>query len=162
MPPRITSGKIIETIVHDDAKRLNIPTAELSTVARKDDVKPVQVSYKRRDPDLDPQLIWRGKYESESMEGGELLVRAAPLYIQEKVHPKVLIDDLKKESDARAKKTAPPVAQQLSLFADFNGIPEGVDKAEFYRHEQNWSNRLILGDSLPGQSNESTEFSGQG
>ena len=34
------------------------------------------------------------------------------------------------------------------LFADFNGIPKGVDKTEFYQHEQNWSNRMILGDSL--------------
>jgi adenine-specific DNA-methyltransferase len=149
MPPKNTApGKTVETFTHDDAKRLNIPTTELSTVARKEDLKPVQVSYQRRDPDLDPQLIWRGKYGPEGMEDGELLVRAAPLYIQEKVHPKVLIDDLKKESEARAKKSAPPVAQQLSLFADFNGIPEGVDKTDFYQHEQNWSNRLILGDSL--------------
>ncbi|MCL2790817.1 MAG: site-specific DNA-methyltransferase [Desulfobulbus sp.] len=109
------SGKTVATLTHDEAKRLNIPTTELSTVARKEDLKPV---------------------------------RAAPLYIQEKVHPKVLIDDLKRESEARAKKDAPPVAQQLSLFADFNGIAEGVDKTEFYQHEQNWSNRLILGDSL--------------
>jgi adenine-specific DNA-methyltransferase len=143
-----TSGKSVETLTHDEAKRLNIPTAELSSVARKEDLKPVEVSYKRRDPDLDPQLIWRGKYGPEGMDDGELIVRAAPLYIQEKVHPKVLVDDLKRESEARAKKSVPPVAQQLSLFADFNGIPEGVDKTEFYQHEQNWSNRLILGDSL--------------
>jgi adenine-specific DNA-methyltransferase len=77
-----------------------------------------------------------------------LIVRAAPLYIQEKIHPKALIDDLKKESEARAKKSTPPPDQQWSLFGDFNGIPEGVDKTEFYQHEQNWSNRLILGDSL--------------
>ena len=143
------TGKSVETITHDESKRLNIPTAELSTVARKEDLKPVQVSYQRRDPDLDPQLIWRGKYDaSEGMNDGELPVRAAPLYIQEKVHPKVLIDDLKKESEARAKESAPPAAQQLNLFTDFNGIPEGLDKTEFYQHEQNWSNRLILGDSL--------------
>ncbi|MDR3176363.1 MAG: site-specific DNA-methyltransferase [Desulfovibrio sp.] len=147
-PQKSASGKTVETIVHDDSKRLNIPTVELSGVARKQDMNPVQVSYKRRDPDLDPQLVWRGKYGPEGMEDGELLVRAAPLYIQEKVHPKVLIDDLKKESEARAKKATPPAPQQLSLFADFNGIPEGVNKTEFYQHEQNWSNRLILGDSL--------------
>ena len=146
--PKKDSLKPVVTFTHEEAKRLNIPTAELSTVARKEDLRPVEVSYNRRDPDLDPQLIWRGKYEQESMEDGDLIVRAAPLYIQEKVHPKVLIDDLKRESEARAKKNAPPVAQQASLFADFNGIPEGVDKTEFYQHEQNWANRLILGDSL--------------
>jgi len=143
-----TSGRTVETLTHDEAKRLNIPTTELSAVAPREDVKPVKVSYRRRDPDLDPQLIWRGKYESESLEDGELAVRAAPLFIQEKVHPKVLIDDLKRESEVRAQKNAPPVAQQLSLFADFNGFPEGVDKTEFYQHEHNWSNRLVLGDSL--------------
>jgi len=149
MPPKSSaSGKTVEALTHDEAKRVNIPTTELSTVARKEDLKPVEVSYKRRDPDLDPQLIWRGKYGPEGMEDGELTVRAAPLYIQEKVHPKVLIDDLKRESEARAKKDTPPTPQYLSLFADFNGIPEGVDKTEFYQHEQNWSNRLILGDSL--------------
>jgi adenine-specific DNA-methyltransferase len=154
MPPKEAApGKTVEALTHGEAKRVNIPTTELSTVARKEDVKPVEVSYERRDPDLDPQLIWRGKYGPEGMEDGEhgdgeLTVRAAPLYIQEKVHPKVLVDDLKKESEARAKKDTPPTPQYLSLFADFNGIPEGVDKTEFYRHEQNWSNRLILGDSL--------------
>ena len=40
------------------------------------------------------------------------------------------------------------VGTQIDLFVDFNGIPTGMDKTEFYRHEQNWSNRMILGDSL--------------
>src|SRR5207237_886275 len=62
-------------------------------------------------------------------------------YIQEKVHPKVLIDDLLRQSQQ-----AKPV--QPDLFADFNGIPQGVDKTDFYQHDQNWSNRMILGDSL--------------
>jgi hypothetical protein len=66
-----SSGKMVETFTHDEAKRLNIPTAELSTVARKDDLKPMEVSYKRRDPDLDPQLIWRGKYDAAGMEERE-------------------------------------------------------------------------------------------
>jgi len=144
MPPKQYKQKTVESITHDEAKRLNIPTTELSAVARKEDLKPVRVSYQRRDPDLDPQLIWRGKYGPEDMEDGELFVRAAPLYIQEKVHPKALIDDLKRESEARQKAPTP----QLNLFADFNGLPEGVDKTEFYQHEQNWANRLILGDSL--------------
>ncbi|MDL2317181.1 hypothetical protein LJC59_08970, partial [Desulfovibrio sp. OttesenSCG-928-A18] len=139
--------KSIETITHDEASRVNIPSVEMASVARKSDLAPVRVAYERRDKDLDPQLIWRGKYgDDDTADGDKLIVRAAPLYIQEKVHPKVLIDDLKKESEARIGKK--PVAEQLSLFADFNGIPEGVDKTEFYQHEQNWSNRMILGDSL--------------
>ena len=150
MPPKKSSRKSVETLTHDEARRLNIPTAELSTVARPRDIAPVTVAFARRDADLDPQLIWRGKYGPDGITGenGELLVKAAPLYIQEKVHPKALIDDLRRESEARAQKNAPPAQEQFSLFADFNGLPEGVDKTEFYQHEQNWANRLILGDSL--------------
>lgn len=150
MPPKKSSRKSVETLTHAEARRLNIPTAELSSVARPRDITPVAVAFERRDADLDPQLIWRGKYGSDGITGenGELLVKAAPLYIQEKVHPKALIDDLRRESEARAQKSAASEPEQLSLFADFNGLPEGADKTEFYQHEQNWANRLILGDSL--------------
>ena len=150
MPPKKMTEKSVETLTHDEARRLNIPTAELSTVARSKDIAPVSIAFARRDADLDPQLIWRGKYGPEGLTGeeGELLVKAAPLYIQEKVHPKVLIDDLRRESEARGKQNAPQMPEQLSLFADFNGLPEGADKTEFYQHDQNWANRLILGDSL--------------
>ncbi|MDR1840951.1 MAG: site-specific DNA-methyltransferase [Holophagales bacterium] len=151
-PKASLDTKTIESFTHDEAKRLVIPTTELSSVARKGDLAPVHVSYNRRDPDLDPQLIWRGKYDADGMDGGELLVRAYPLYIQEKIHPKALIADLRRESalisSAKAKNVPHSQQEHISLFADFNGIPEGVDRTEFYRHEQNWSNRLILGDSL--------------
>ena len=75
----------------------------------------------------------------------DLVVYAPPLYIQEKVHPKVLIDDLLRQTK-EAHAEAP--GAQTNLFSDFNGIPEGVDRTEFYQHDQNWSNRMILGDSL--------------
>ena len=135
----------VATLTHPDAKRPNIPTVEQSAVARERDIAPVRVAYERRNADLDPQLVWRGKYGADGPADDALEVRAAPLYIQEKVHPKVLIDDLKRESEKRAGQGAPA---QLNLFADFNGLPEGADRTEFYRHDQNWSNRMILGDSL--------------
>ena len=103
---------------------------------------PVRVAYERRNRDLDPQLVWRGKDEQD---WSDLVVHAPPLYIQEKVHPKALIDDLlrqTRESRHDAGGTTP------DLFADFNGLPEGADKTDFYQHDQNWSNRMILGDSL--------------
>ena len=95
-----------------------------------------------RNTDLDPQLVWRGKDEQD---WSDLVVHAPPLYIQEKVHPKVLIDDLLRQT-----RESQHDAGQLTrdLFADFNGIPKGADKTEFYAHDQNWSNRMILGDSL--------------
>src|SRR5216683_6228684 len=134
--------KIVEALTHEEASRKNIPTAEYESVMQKDQRSPVRVAYERRNRDLDPQLVWRGKDEQD---WSDLVVHAPPLYIQEKVHPKVLIDDLLKQTRERREQE---VGAQPDLFADFNGIAKGVDKTEFYRHEQNWSNRMILGDSL--------------
>ena len=80
-----------------------------------------------------------------SRDWSDLVVPTPPLYIQEKVQPKALVDDLLRETKVRRDEQNPP---QPSLFADFNGLPEGAERTEFYRHEGNWSNRLILGDSL--------------
>lgn len=88
----------------------------------------------------DAQLVWRGK---DRQDWSDLVVQAPPLYIQEKVHPKAIIDDLIRRSkqSAEAKSDAP------DLFGDFNGLdPEA--RTEFYQHDQHWSNRMILGDSL--------------
>ena len=136
-----TTRKTVETLKHDDAKRKNIPTAEFQSVVQKEQESPVRVAYERRNRDLDPQLVWRGKDEQD---WSDLVVQAPPLYIQEKVHPKVLIDDLLHQTQEQTRATEP----QLDLFGDFNGMPKGVDKTEFYQHDQNWSNRMILGDSL--------------
>ena len=136
-----TREKKVETLQHQEASRKNIPSAEHQSVLRPDDAAPRPVKYPRN-TDLDPQLVWRGKDEQDR---GDLVAYAPPLYIQEKVHPKVLIADLlrfTKQTHAEASGAQP------DLFADFNGIPEGVDRTEFYRHDTNWSNRMILGDSL--------------
>jgi adenine-specific DNA-methyltransferase len=132
----------VETLTHEDAKRRNIPTAEFQAVMKGSAQKPARVTYERN-RDLDPQLMWRGKDEQD---WSELVVNAPPLYIQEKVQPKVLIDNLVREMNDKGAQES--VDAQLDLFADFNGIPEGVDKTDFYQHDQNWSNRIILGDSL--------------
>ena len=135
------SPKSVETITHDEASRRNIPTAEYQSVMEKADQSPIQVAYQRRNRDLDPQLVWRGKDEQD---WSDLVVQAPPLFIQEKVHPKVLIDDLQRRSQEREQ----AADAQLDLFADFNGLPDDNARTEFYRHDANWSNRMILGDSL--------------
>jgi adenine-specific DNA-methyltransferase len=142
MAKKNINKKTVEAIKHDIDKRKNIPTAEYQSVIQKGEQSPVQVAYERRNHDLDPQLVWRGKDEKD---WSDLIVHAAPLYIQEKVHPKVLIDDLLRETRERQHEAGEITPD---LFADFNGIPKGVDKTEFYQHDQNWSNRMILGDSL--------------
>ena len=86
--------------------------------------------------------MWRGKDEQD---WSDLVVQAPPLYIQEKVHPKALIDDLVRRSEEDA---ASESGFQTDLFVDFNGLPSEEAKTEFYQHEANWSNRMILGDSL--------------
>jgi adenine-specific DNA-methyltransferase len=133
--------KKVETLTHDKAKRRNIPTAEFQSVMRVDEQSPIRVAYERRNRDLDPQLVWRGKDEQD---WSDLVVHAPPLYIQEKVQPKVLIDDLQR----RTKDDASSEKPQFDLFADFNGLPSESAKTEFYQHDAHWSNRMILGDSL--------------
>ena len=133
-----TKTKTVETLTHTDEVRANIPTAELQPVMEDND--PVPVTYERN-RDLDPQFVWRGKDEQD---WSDLVVQAPPLFIQEKVHPKVLIDDLMRTAQSNGE--APK--EQLDLFADFNGLPSEDAKTEFYQHDANWSNRMILGDSL--------------
>src|SRR5437868_11878281 len=93
--PKPATKKTVETLTHDEASRKNIPTAEHQSVMRQDEQSPIRVAYERRNRDLDPQLVWRGKDEQD---WSDLVVHAPPLYIQEKVHPKVLIDDLVRRS----------------------------------------------------------------
>lgn len=134
--------KKVGSFTHKEESRKNIPTSEFEPLLRDADKSPIQKVYERRNRDLDPQLIWRGKDEQDE---ANLNVQAPPLYIQEKVHPKVLIEELRRESDARATENG---CLTPDLFADFNGLPSLEAKTEFYQHEQNWSNRMILGDSL--------------
>ena len=141
MARKPTTSKTVESLTHDEAKRKNIPSAEQQSIVQKEHEQSKKIRYPRN-TDLDPQLVWRGKDEQD---WSDLVVHAPPVYIQEKVHPKALIDDLLRQT-----KESQHDAGQITtdLFADFNGIPKGADKTEFYAHDQNWSNRMILGDSL--------------
>lgn len=138
-------AKSVETLRHGEATRSNIPTAEYEPLIDDAVKTPIMVAYERRNPDLDPQLVWRGK---DMQDWSDLVVPAPPLYIQEKVHPKVLVDELRRESKRRQEKGKAAAPVQLDLFADFNGIPEDATATEFYQHDANWTNRMILGDSL--------------
>ena len=125
----------VETLKHKD-KRTNIPTEELRDFVAEDEKKPKTMLYPR-DPSLDPQLVWKGKDEQDS---ADLEVPVVPVYIQEKIHPQAIVDDIRRT----AKEGQPG---QADLFSDFNGI-KFEDLIDFYHHEQNWSNRMMLGDSL--------------
>ncbi len=179
--PKTPATKSVATLTHDEASRINIPTAELQSFAEAEEAitgfapaaypraRPLPEGETRpRDPDLDPQIVWNGarirltKEQVQALiETGEtaigdaqlvwrgkdqqdwsdLIVQAPPLYIQEKIHPKAIIDDLRRAGTRIPEDDAP------DLFADFNGLdPEA--RTEFYSHDQHWSNRMILGDSL--------------
>jgi adenine-specific DNA-methyltransferase len=138
---KTSNKKSVESINHKEASRKYIPTAEYQSVMSKQETTPIKVVYNRRNRDLDPQLVWRGKDEQD---WSDLVVHAPPIYIQEKVHPKVLIDDLMR----RTEKDEKAAQKQIDLFSDFNGIPSENAKTEFYQHDANWTNRMILGDSL--------------
>jgi adenine-specific DNA-methyltransferase len=153
MAKKPKSPKQVEALKHEEASRKNIPTAEYQSMLVREGESPVEVRYERRgtgleaekdarNRDLDPQLVWRGKDEKD---WSDLVVPAPPLFIQEKVHPKVLIDDLMRRSQKAASEQA---GHQVDLFADFNGLADPSLKTEFYQHDANWTNRMILGDSL--------------
>lgn len=176
--------KQVEALVHEEATRRNIATAELAALAeRMEEISPVEPKHyarrtplkkgeiRQRDEDLDPQIIWNGarlRLSSEQMQQlqdkgdveianyqlvwrgkdrqdwSDLVVQAPQLFIQEKVHPKAIINDLVRRSKVSAaeKDDAP------DLFGDFNGLDDPEARLEFYQHDQHWSNRMILGDSL--------------
>ncbi|RKZ83929.1 MAG: site-specific DNA-methyltransferase [Candidatus Parabeggiatoa sp. nov. 1] len=127
----------IDSIKHADESRTNIPTKELRDFVADDEHEPKMKLY-RRNPDLDPQLVWRGKDEQDSQ---ALEVPVVPVYIQEKIHPQAIIQDIKRY----AKQDQPAT---FDLFgSDFNGL-DFEQLIEFYQHQQKWQNRMILGDSL--------------
>jgi adenine-specific DNA-methyltransferase len=138
MPPakkRNTGPTPVDAITHGD-KRANIPTADAHDLITPGIEKPVTVKYPR---DLrSPMLVWQGK---EALDETDLEADAPPIYIQEKVDPRVLVEHLR--VTAKAGEPEP----ELTLFETFDGL-QGLDLVEFYEHEANWSNRMILGDSL--------------
>jgi len=140
--PKPQSSQQIESFKHHDEQRKHIPTAEYQSVMAEDEQSPIRIAYQRRNRDLDPQLVWRGKDEQD---WSDLVVSAPPLYIQEKIQPQAIIEDLRRQAEDRQ---APNNELQLDLFADFNGLPKDATGTKFYQHDANWTNRMILGDSL--------------
>jgi adenine-specific DNA-methyltransferase len=137
--PKKLAGKSppVGAIKHKDT-RPNIPTREQGAMVAAEEAAPKEMLYPR-DQSLDPQLVWKGK---DSQDAKPLDVPSVPIYIQEKGHPQAIIEDLRERALAGK-------AQQLDLFSDFNGLNgDPAKRTEFYKHDQHWTNRLILGDSL--------------
>lgn len=136
----------VESYKHDGAKRTMIPTAEQQGFVREEEARPIKLRWPRN-PDLDPQLVWRGK---DAEDASDLYVDAPPVYKQEHIAPRAIIERLKRETAARREATT----DMPDLFGDFNGRPDDLEaRTEFYAHEQNWQNRMILGDALMVMAN---------
>ncbi|GAA2375028.1 DNA methyltransferase [Dactylosporangium salmoneum] len=132
----------VDAIKHGD-KRTNIPTADAHEFVDPSLEEARKVRY-ARDETLDPQLVWRGKYSAVEEAGAtdtDLVADAPPIYIQEKIDPRVLIENLRHTAGR------PEDEPELTLFDNFDGLDE-LDQVDFYKHDANWSNRMILGDSL--------------
>jgi adenine-specific DNA-methyltransferase len=127
----------VDAYKHEQTRR-NIPTKETSRFMAEDEAAPKEMLYPR-DPSIDPQLVWKGKDEQDRQ---DLAVPTVPVYIQEKLHPRVIIENLRKT--AKEGELEP----ELTLFSDFNGLNDFQKELEFYRHDKHWTNRMILGDSL--------------
>ncbi|HRH23111.1 MAG TPA: site-specific DNA-methyltransferase [Candidatus Magasanikbacteria bacterium] len=127
-----TTAAPVKSYKHD-GKRVRIPTQEESVKLSARDKQPVKKKYDY-DPSLNPQLIWAGKKE----QGVELAVPTVPIFVQEKISPEAII--------ARLKLGAEENPQQL-LFGETAEMQFGK-AVDFYKHEDNWQNRMILGDSL--------------
>ena len=136
MPPRkkptVAAPIPVDATVHGD-KRPNLPTADAYEFVTEEIEQPQTLLYPR-DPELDPQLVWLGK---DKQNRTDLEVDAPPIYIQEKIDPRVLVENLRTTADE----------PEFTLFDTFDGLPD-LDLVDFYRHSANWSNRMILGDSL--------------
>lgn len=128
-----TEAAPVEAYKHDK-KRVRIPTQEESVKLTAKQKQPVKKKYDY-DPSLDPQLIWTGKKE----QGSELAVPTVPIYVQEKIAPEAII--------ARLKLGAEQKDTQMLLFGD-TAETQYEKAVAFYEWEDNWQNRMILGDSL--------------
>lgn len=122
--------KPIEQYEHKDKERLNIPPVGLVD-SHTDPITPQKKKYSY-DPHLDPQLQWAGKTEHTSFE-----VPTKSLHVHERIDPRRIIESVTKNNED---------SPQGSLFGSHRKpLREAI---EFYKHKENWSNRLIAGDSL--------------
>ena len=128
----------VDALEHSD-KRTNIPTADAQDFIGPE-IEQIRRVRLERDESLDPQLVWKGKYDADGA-GDDLIADAPPIYIQEKIDPRVLIESLRRTA------ARPEDEPELTLFDSFDGLDE-LDQVDFYQHQANWSNRMILGDSL--------------
>src|SRR3990167_5177982 len=121
----------IEAYSHAGRKRTNNPPVGL--VSGETDKLNGIVKY-AHDPHIDPYLSWAGK-----IEGNEVNVQNVSLHIHERVDPLRIVKSFLKEKE---------IDPQPSLFDALENKLTLGKAFDFYHHAQDWTNRLIAGDSL--------------
>lgn len=125
----------IDQYTYPEKKRLNNPPVGLVTPGTDQDAPKKKYQY---DPHLDPRLDWAGKAEHTSFE-----LDTVSLHVHERIDPLTIIAGVRKQVDKPEEEH-----HQMSLFekvANYRPLREAID---FYKHDQDWANRLIAGDSL--------------
>jgi adenine-specific DNA-methyltransferase len=124
----------VEDYRHDATRKNNPPVG----MVQYEVVRETPQEHYAYDPHLSPQLIWAAKpglkqIEVEDEAGVD--VDTVSLHIHERVSTQAIIHAVQR-----------PEPKQLSLFADPD-LPL-TQAVQFYQHDVDWANRLILGDSL--------------
>ncbi len=122
----------VETYTHKGKKRRNNPHVGLVSSAT--DKLNGRTKYKH-DPYIDPYLSWAGKAEGMSLE-----VQNVSLHIHERIDSKRIVKAFLNKKEQKQ--------FQLDLFEQPDNDPPLNKAIDFYKHEQDWANRLIAGDSL--------------
>jgi adenine-specific DNA-methyltransferase len=129
--------KHIEQYEHKDKERLNNPPVGLVDAHTDTDNGGSKRKTYQYDQHLDPQLQWAGKVEHTSFD-----VPTVSLYMHDRMAPKKIIETVKMSPAGGGVGGG----RQLSLFEEHKKpLREAI---EFYKHKEDWSNRLIAGDSL--------------
>lgn len=113
---------------HQGQYRLNNPPIGLVDEAEAAYNNKKQYAY---DPHIDPALHWAGKAERTAFE-----VPTVSLHTHERIDPRRVMQAVRRRG----------LGVQGDLFAP-SELPLG-EALEFYKHAQNWENRLVAGDSL--------------
>jgi adenine-specific DNA-methyltransferase len=132
--PDVNSVDGVNQYVHSHDKRPYNPPVGLVTAETDKEEPKKKYMY---DPHLDPTLTWAGKAERTSLE-----VDTVSLHVHERIDPLTIMEKVIRKETGLV---------QMSLFPYFDSPennPPLREAIHFYKHSQNWSNRLIAGDSL--------------
>ena len=128
-----TTEKDVVQYTHESKKRKNNPPVGLVNPGADPDQPSKKYLY---DPRIDPQLQWSGKQENS-----ELVVDTVSLHMHERIDPSTILEKVMKPQQ-HSQQT------MLNFFDAAENNPPLREAIDFYKHDQNWSNRLIAGDSL--------------